>query len=134
MPSISASATGPKVMLWTGRFLSAMVVLFMIFDGVMKLIKPQAVVSAMAGLGYPDDLTRCLGILGLVCTFFYAIPRTSVFGAILLTGYFGGAISAKARIEEASLLFAVAMGIVAWTGLYFCDARLRALLPVKHAP
>lgn len=121
-------------MLWIGRLLSALVVLFMIFDGVMKLIKPQAVVSAMAELGYPDDLTLCLGVLSLVCTFFYAIPRTSIFGAILLTGYFGGAISAKARIEETSLLFAAAMGAIAWAGLYFRDPRLRALVPVKHEP
>jgi hypothetical protein len=121
-------------MLWTGRVLSAWIVLFMIFDGVMKLIKPQVVVSAMAELGYPDDLTLGLGVLGLVCTFFYAIPRTSIFGAILLTGYFGGAISAKARIEETSLLFAVAMGVIAWAGLYFRDGRLRALIPVNHEP
>ena len=134
MASRSDSATDPTMMLWTGRLLSALVVLFMIFDGVMKVIKPQAVVSAMAELGYPDDLTLRLGILGLACTFFYAIPRTSIFGAILLTGYFGGAISAKARIEEASLLFAVAMGVIAWAGLYFREARLRALVPVKHEP
>ena len=131
MPASCNAMTGPNAMLWAGRFLSALVVLFMIFDGVMKLIKPQAVVSAMAGLGYPDNVTSGLGLLGLLCTFFYAIPRTSIFGAILLTGYFGGAISAKARIEEPSLLFAVAVGVIAWAGVYFRDARLRALIPVK---
>ncbi len=134
MPASWNSATRPNATLWTGRVLSAWIVLFMIFDGVMKLIKPQVVVSAMAELGYPDDLTLGLGVLGLVCTFFYAIPRTSIFGAILLTGYLGGAISAKARIEETSLLFAVAMGVIAWAGLYFRDGRLRALIPVNHEP
>jgi DoxX-like protein len=134
MPSRRDSAPGPSAMVWTGRLLSALVVFFMIFDGVMKLFKPQAVVSAMAELGYPDDLTTGLGVLGLVCTFFYAVPRTAIFGAILLTGYFGGAISAKVRIEETSLLFGVAMGVIAWAGLYFRDARLRTLIPVKHEP
>ena len=131
MQSSAKPATGPRTRLWTGRVLSALVVLFMTFDGVMKLIKPQAVVSAMAELGYPDDLTLALGVLGLVCTLFYAIPRTSVVGAILLTGYFGGAISAKARLEETSLLFAVAMGVIAWGGLYFRDERLRVLIPLR---
>jgi hypothetical protein len=118
-------------MLWTGVALKTLVVLFMIVDGVMKVVKPEAVVSAMTELGYPDDLTFGIGIIGLACTLLYALPRTSALGAILLTAYFGGAISAKARLEETSLLFAVAMGVITWGGLYFCDERLRALIPLR---
>lgn len=110
-----------------GRAVSALVVLFMVFDGVSKLVVEQHVVTAMAELGWPADQTVALGILVLACTGLYAIPRTSILGAILLTGFLGGATAAKVRIEAASALFAVAMGVLAWLGLFLRDERVRAL-------
>jgi hypothetical protein len=123
-------ASGSKAALWIGRALSALIVMFMGLDGIMKLLKPVVVVAAQAGLGYPEEATLWLGIVALLSTLLYAIPATSVLGAILLTGYFGGAVAAKARIEDSSLLFAVAMGVIAWAGLYLRDGKLRALIPV----
>ena len=102
--------------------LSALVVFFMIFDGVMKLFKPQAVVSAMAALGYPDDLTTWLGALGLACTFFYAIPRTAIFGAILRPGTSGRNLGEGAHRRNVPPVWRREGGIASGQGLYFRDA------------
>ncbi|TIP05321.1 MAG: DoxX family protein, partial [Mesorhizobium sp.] len=93
--SISETAPVSNGALWTGRALSAIVILFMIFDGVIKLPPLQIVTETMTQLGWPDDpnIARLLGIVGLISTVLYALPRTSVLGAILLTAYMGGAIS-----------------------------------------
>jgi hypothetical protein len=133
MSSTSNPGFRSKALLWIGRALSALATIFMVLDGIMKLVKPPAVASAQAALGYPDELTPWLGVVALVGALLYAIPRTSILGAIWLTAYFGGAVSAQARIENVSFLFAVAMGIIAWAGLYLRDVRLRALIPVKRS-
>ncbi len=117
---------------WIGRGLSGLVVAFMLFDGIGKIAVEQHVVKAMGELGWPPGQTAALGVLILVCTAVYAIPRTSVLGAILLTGFLGGATAAKVRIEDASLFFSVFMGVLAWAGLYLRNDRLRALVPVER--
>lgn len=117
-------------MLWGGRILSTLPVLALLMSGVMKLRKSPEFVEGFTKLGWPDDLAFGLGIVELVCTVLYAIPRTSVLGAILLTGYFGGAIATHVRIGEpfiAQFIF----GVVIWLGLYLRDARLRALIPLR---
>jgi hypothetical protein len=115
-----------------GRGISGLVVLFMLFDGVSKLVAEQHVVKAMTELGWPPEQTVGLGILIIACTAIYVVPRTSIVGAILLTGFLGGATAAKVRIEEASALFSIAMGVLVWLGLYLRDERLRDLLHVRR--
>ncbi|WP_296738663.1 DoxX family protein [Mesorhizobium sp.] len=132
--TISEAAPASKGALWTGRVLSAVVVLFMIFDGVIKLPPLDIVTQTMAQLGWPADIgtARLLGIVGLVSTALYALPRTSVLGAILLTGYMGGAISTHVRIGNplfSHTLFGAYLGVMLWGGLYLRDPRVRALIP-----
>ena len=122
---------GTKV--WIGRGLSALFVLFMLFDGIGKLAVDPHVVKAMAELDWPAGQTVGLGVLVLACTAVYVIPRTSVLGAILLTGFLGGATAAKVRIEDPSLFFSVGMGVLAWAGLYLRSGRLRALVPLERS-
>jgi hypothetical protein len=118
-------------MLWAGSIVSGAVILFMLFDGVAKLMKVAPVMVAQAELGYPDDLTRLLGVLGLACTILYAIPRTSILGAILLTAFLGGATAAKARLKDAGFLFSVGVGVLVWAGLLLRDEHLWSLIPLR---
>ena len=122
-----------KKMLWAGRILSAIPVLFLLFDGVAKLIKPASVVEATVRLGYPESVIPSLGILLLVCTVVYVVPRTSVLGAILLTGSLGGATATHVRIGDPlfPVLFPSIVGALIWGGLFLRDERLRALIPVR---
>ena len=120
--------------LWTGRVLSGVIILFMIFDGVIKLPPLEIVTQTMVQLGWPADpnVARMLGIIGLVSTALYAWPRTSVLGAILLTAYMGGAIATKVRLDSplfSHTLFGVYLGVILWAGLFLRDPRLRALIP-----
>lgn len=130
VPVDEKAKVGTKV--WIGRGLSGLVVAFMLFDGIGKVAVEQHVAQAMAELGWPSGQTVALGVLVLLCTAIYVIPRTSVLGAILLTGFFGGATAAKVRIEDASLFFSVVMGVLAWAGLYLRNDRLRALAPIER--
>jgi hypothetical protein len=123
--------------LWAGRALSAAVVLFMIFDGVIKLPPLDIVTQTMAQLGWPADVgtARVLGIIGLISTALYALPRSSVLGAILLTAYMGGAISTHVRIGNplfSHTLFGVYLGVILWGGLFLRDPRVRALIPFSR--
>jgi DoxX-like family len=129
----SQTAPVSKKMLWAGRILSAIPVLFLLFDGVAKLIKPASVVEATVWLGYPESVIPGLGILLLVCTVVYVVPRTSVLGAILLTGYLGGATATHVRIGESlfPILFPSIVGTLIWGGLFLRDERLRTLIPVR---
>lgn len=122
-----------KKMFWAGRIVSALPVLFLLVDGAMKLFKPPVVVDATVKLGYPESTIVPIGIVLLVCTVLYIVPRTAVLGAILLTGYLGGAVATHVRVgEEAfSVLFPVFFGILLWGGLYLRDERLRALIPLR---
>jgi hypothetical protein len=121
-------------MLWAGRILSAIPVLFLLFDGVVNLIKPASVVEATVRLGYPESIVPGLGILLLVCTVVYVVPRTSVLGAILLTGYLGGATATHVRIGDQlfPILFPSIVGALIWGGLFLRDERLRTLIPLRR--
>jgi len=121
--------------LWAGRILSALVILFLLFDGVIKLMELDVVTETNAQLGYPAHMPFGLGILTLIIAALYAIPRTSVLGAILLTGLLGGAIATHLRVGSpifSHLLFGVYLGLMAWGGLFLRDERLRALIPLRR--
>ncbi|TRC96339.1 DoxX family protein [Mesorhizobium sp. WSM4303] len=122
---------------WTGRVLSGLIILFMIFDGVIKLPPLDVVTQTMVPLGWPADVNvaRLLGVIGLISTALYALPRTSMLGAILLTGYLGGAIATNMRVGSplfSHTLFGVYLGIILWGGLYLRDPRVRALIPFSR--
>jgi hypothetical protein len=128
MQSGAQTAPGSKRRLWAGRIISALPVLLLLFSGVLKLIKPVSVVQGFARYGYPANLTLVIGLLELSCTVVYAIPRTAVLGAILLTGYLGGATATNVRVGDPSYFMTVLLGVLAWIGLYLRDDRLRALI------
>lgn len=135
--SISETAPVSAGALWTGRALSGVIVLFMIFDGVIKLPPLDIVTQTMVPLGWPADVNvaRMLGIIGLISTALYALPRTSVLGAILLTAYMGGAIATNVRVDNplfSHTLFGVYLGVILWGGLYLRDPRVRALIPFSR--
>jgi DoxX-like protein len=119
--------------LWSGRIISALVVIFLLLDGVVKLIKPVFVVDATVRLGYPESVIVGLGIVLVASTIIYAIPRTAYLGAILLTGYLGGAVATQVRVRESlfNILFPVILGVLIWGGIYLRDYRLRAILPFR---
>src|SRR5712664_1588569 len=127
--SIKRRESMAKTRLWTGRIISALPVLFFIFDGVMKLVKPPVVVQATLQLGYPASTILPIGLVLLIGTLLYVIPRTSVLGAILLTGYLGGAVATHVRVGAGwfPVLFPVVFGVLIWGGLYLRDEGLRAL-------
>lgn len=133
MPSVAQTTSVSKTMLWTGRIASAIPVLMLLFSGVMKLVKPAPVVTEFARLGYAENAALGLGILELTCMLIYLIPRTSVLGAILVTGYLGGAVATHVRIGDSlfNILLPALLGALAWLGLYLRDARLRPLLPLR---
>ena len=119
---------------WAGYIVSAMPVLFLLLDAVGKFIKPEPVVTGTIELGYQESVIVPLGVLLLSCTVLYIIPRTSVLGAILLTGYLGGAVATHVRLANPLFthqLFPVYLGALLWLGLYLRDARLRRLLPFR---
>jgi hypothetical protein len=124
-PSVSPAA------LWTGRVLSALPALFLLFDAVMKLVKPDFVVKATVELGFPENSIVPLGIVLLVITILYLIPTTAILGAILLTGYLGGAVATHVHAQHApfQMLFPVLVGVLLWGGLVLRDRRLRSLVP-----
>src|SRR6267378_4748025 len=134
MQSNTQTAPTSKKMLWTGRVISALPVLFLLMDGVMKLFKPRVVVEATVQLGYPESVIVGLGIVLLTCTVLYMIPTTSVLGAILLTGYLGGAVATHVRVGEGlfPVLFPVIVGVLIWGGLYLRDERVRTLIPLRR--
>ena len=123
-----------KTSRWTGYIISALPVLFLLMDGGMKLFKPAFVVEATTKLGYQEGVIVPLGVVLLACTILYLVPVTSVLGAILLTGYLGGAVATQVRVREAAfpILFPVIIGALLWGGLYLRDTRLRALIPIRN--
>jgi hypothetical protein len=126
----TASAAGKKV--WAGRILTAIIVLFLVVDGMGKVMRLAPYVEGTARVGYPDASIVPLGLVLLACTLLYAAPRTAVLGAILLTGYLGGATATHVRMGE-PFVFPVVFGILTWTALYLRDASLRAFLNCRHA-
>jgi len=120
---------------WAGRIITGLAVVFLLFDGVIKVMELDIALETTERLGYPRGVVFGLGILTLALTVLYAIPRTSVLGAILLTGLFGGAIATHLRVDSpifSHLLFAGYLGLMVWGGLFLRDARLRALIPLRR--
>ncbi|MES2752768.1 MAG: DoxX family protein [Pseudomonadota bacterium] len=121
--------------LWGGRILSGLVVVFLLFDGFIKLIPLDVVIETSRQLGIPTSLAFTLGVLTLVCTFLYVYPRTSVLGAILLTGYLGGAMYVHLRAGSplfSHTLFGVYLGAMIWGGLWLRDERVRLIFPWRR--
>ena len=129
--SVRRDRTISKKLLWTGRVLSGLAVLFLLVDGAMKLWKPGVVLEATRQLGYPESEIGGIGIVLLTCTLLYTFPRTSILGAILLTGYLGGAVASQVRVGNGwfNVVFPMILGAVVWTGLWLRDDRVRTLLP-----
>ena len=122
-----------KWVLWTGRILSALPILMLLLSATMKLLRPPQVVDGFVRqFGYPESDLLILGIVELVCAMVYAIPRTAFLGAILVTGYLGGAIATQVRIGDPTFVAPLLLGILAWAGLYLRDERLRPLIPLRQ--
>lgn len=120
--------------LWTGRILSTLGALFLLWDSVMKLMRPPVVLESFERLGYPAGVAIGIGLLQLFCLAIYVIPRTSVLGAILLTGFLGGAVATHVRVDDPLLthvLFPAYIGAMLWLGLYLREDRLRTLVPLR---
>lgn len=114
-----------------GCIVSALPVLVLLFSATMKFVKPPAVVEGFGKFGYPAHLITVLGIVEVGCTIVYLIPRTSVLGAILLTGYLGGATATHVRIGDPAFVAPVVFGMLVWLGLFLRDGRIRALIPLR---
>ena len=137
MPTLFDTAPVSKPALWSGRVLSGLVIVFLLFDGAIKLVPWPVVTETMDRMGYgsSETLARSLGLISLVCTVLYAVPPTSILGAILLTGYLGGAIASHVRIGSplfSHTLFGFYLGLMVWGGLWLRDRSLRASIPFRR--
>ncbi len=131
MPSVTPTHPASKKMLWAGYIMGILPVLMLLMSAVMKFVKPPPVVEGFAHLGLPESLALGLGILELICTVIYLVPQTSVLGAILLTGYLGGATVTHLRVGD-PFLMPVLLGLLIWGGLFLRDSRLRTLIPLRR--
>lgn len=135
-PAISQSAVTAaptsKMMLWAGRVISAIPVLLLLLSAVMKLVKAAPVVQGFPRYGYPESLIVIIGVLELLSCIVYLIPSTAVLGAILMTGYLGGATATNVRVGDPSYIMTVLLGVFVWGGLFFRDSRIRALIPFRR--
>ena len=138
LPAVSARSTaGSRAALWAGWGASALAILFLAFDSLGKVLRVEPVIAGTTELGYPAGLVFTIGVLMLLCVVAYAIPGTSVLGAVLLTGYLGGAIATQLRVGNPLLshtLFPVYVAIFVWAGLFLREPRLRPLLPWRVRP
>ena len=137
MSTIANTAPVSKPALWTGRVLSGLVIVFLLFDGAIKLVPWPIVTETMDKMGYgaSDGIARSLGLITIVCTALYALPPTSILGAILLTGYLGGAMASHVRIGSplfSHTLFGLYLGLMVWGGLWLREASLRSLIPFRR--
>ena len=135
MESDTQSAPVANKRLWAGRIMSGLPVLFLIFDGVIHIMKIAPVVKGFTDLGWSPSVAVPLGIIELSCLVLYLIPRTSVLGAVLLTGYLGGAVATNLRVAAplfSNTLFPIYVGVFLWGGLYLRDNALRAVFPVHR--
>ena len=126
--------TTPKT-IWIGRILSALAILFLSFDTIVKVLRLPVAIEGTTQLGYPESTVFVIGIIQLVCLVLYMIPQTSVFGAILFTGYLGGAIATHLRIGSplfTHILFPIYVAVLIWGGLYAREPRLRAMVPIRR--
>jgi hypothetical protein len=130
MSLIGQTAPISKTSLWAGRILSALAVLLFVVTGLFSLLKPEIAAQGAARYGYPDGAMARIALVEIACGIVYAIPQTSVLGAILLTGYLGGATATHVRAGEPFFL-PIVVGIVVWLGLFLREERLRALVPLR---
>ena len=131
----ASNSNPPKTwVLWAGRVLSAIPVLMLLMSASMKLMQGEEVVKGFADFGYPQSALVMIGVVEIVCAVLYAIPQTAVLGAILATGYLGGAVATHVRVGEGFAGFgpAIGLGVLIWAGLYLRDVRLRALVPLRR--
>ena len=127
----ASPSPNPTWMVWTGRVVSALPVLALLMSGAFKFMKPnEEMVKGLDHIGWKADQLSTLGIVEIACTILYVIPQTSVLGAILLTGYLGGATATHVRVGD-PWFAPVIIGVLVWLGLFLRDARLRALIPVR---
>ncbi|HEX8521352.1 MAG TPA: DoxX family protein [Tepidisphaeraceae bacterium] len=127
------SCTTSKSMLWTGRVLSTLIILFMLFDAITKVVKIAPVVEATTRLGISEAVIRPIGLAALLGTVLYMFPPTAVLGAIILTGFLGGATATQVLTHQQGFLWMpILFGIITWLGLYFRDGRIRALIPLAQ--
>ena len=131
MDSGTAAAQSSKGMVWTGRIISGVVVLFLLFAATYGLMHKAESVKNMVTYGYPPSAYMPITIVFVTCILFYALPRTSIFGAILMTGYLGGAVATHVRAGE-PYFFPVVVGVLVWLGIFLRDARLRSLVPLRR--
>jgi hypothetical protein len=118
--------------IWAGRIVTGLVTAFLLFDGGVKVVAPDFAAANSVQLGFPAHLIFTIGVIELVCLTLYLIPHTSALGAVLLTGFLGGAIASHFRVEDPLLgftLFPVYVGALAWAGLLLRHTRLRVLMP-----
>jgi hypothetical protein len=137
MPVTPETATVSNSARWTGRVLSGLVIVFLLFDGAIKLVPWPIVTETMDKMGYgsSEAMARSLGIITIVCTLLYSVPPTSILGAILLTGYLGGAMASHVRIDSplfTHTLFGFYLGVMVWGGLWLRDPDLRRLIPFRR--
>jgi hypothetical protein len=130
MPSDTQAAPVSKTSLWAGRIITTLVVLFLLFDAVAKLMRIAPVLAAFTQLGFSTSLAVPIGAVLLFCTILYAIPPTSILGAILLAAYLGGATVTHLRAGQ-PFYFPIIFGVLVWGGLYLREPRLRALIPLR---
>jgi hypothetical protein len=123
-----------RPIVWTGRVLTVVAVLFLLFDGAAHIWQPGPVVDAMTRLDFPLNLSAGIGVLEIICVLIYAIPRTAVLGAVLLTGYLGGAVAIQMRAGSSffETIFPVIMGVMVWAGILLRERRLWAFIPVRR--
>ncbi len=137
MSAIAETTPASPPMRWLGRVLSGLVIVFMLFDGAIKLVPWPVVTQTMDKMGYgsSESFARTLGVITIACTVLYAIPPTSILGAILLTGYLGGAMASHVRIGSplfSHILFGLYLGLMLWGGLWLRDRSLRDLMPWRR--
>jgi len=137
MTDIAETMPVSKPARWLGRMLSGLVIVFLLFDGAIKLVPWPVVTETMDKMGYgsSENLARSLGIITVVCTVLYSVPPTSILGAILLTGYLGGALASHVRIDSplfTHTLFGLYLGLMVWGGLWLRDRNLQTLIPFRR--
>jgi hypothetical protein len=131
MQPTTHSALVSKKRVWTGYILTALIALFLLFDCSLKILRLTPAMEANARLGYPARVILPIGVAELICLVLFIVPRTSILGAILLTGYLGGATATQVRLEDPWFVFPIVIGILAWGGLFLRDARLGPLIPLR---
>lgn len=133
--SVTPSTSTSKAMVWIGRVVSLLPVLMLIMSGVMKFNLPPDAAKSMGEIGWKQNIAPALGVVELGATLLYIIPQTAVLGAILLTGYLGGAVATHVRVDDWSHMYIpIVLGVLVWIGLYLRDARIRSLAPIRKLP